>query len=453
MASDTLDAPGRARRTLWFWSITVAVAGFLFGFDTAVISGADQPIQLLWQTSDLFHGAFIMSSALWGTVLGALAGNVPCDRFGRKPTLIGIGILYLVSALGSAVAPDPYTFSVMRFIGGLGVGVSSIAVPAFISEVAPAAIRGRLVALYQFQIVFGILIAYFSNFFLSSILTLDWRWMLGMELVPAAIYLLLVFRVPESPRWLLVHGDDEAKARTVINSVNPEHVDKVIAEIREGLKTFTSNHLFEKQYSWPIMLAFLIAFFNQLSGINFVIYFAPRIFGLAGLDASGALLSTIGIGVVNLVFTMLGVYLIDRAGRRFLMTVGSIGYIVSLVAVAWSFYSNADGIVVVSFLFLFIASHAVGQGAVIWVFIAEIFPNRVRSKGQSLGSGTHWVFAATIALLMPYVLSIFSGHVIFGFFAFMMLLQLFWVLFVMPETKGRTLESLAKGIAIEHRRA
>ncbi len=446
------DAKSHAQRTLWFWSITVAVAGFLFGFDTAVISGADQPIQLLWQTSDLFHGAFIMSSALWGTVLGALAGNIPCDRFGRRPTLIGIGVLYLVSALGSAVAPDPYTFSILRFIGGLGVGVSSIAVPAFISEVAPAVKRGRLVALYQFQIVFGILVAYFSNYFLSSILTLDWRWMIGVEVIPAAIYLLLVFRVPESPRWLLIHGGDEAKARAVINSVNPEHVDKVIAEIKEGLKTFASSHLFKRQYSWPIMLAFLIAFFNQLSGINFVIYFAPRIFGLAGLDASSALLSTIGIGVVNLVFTMLGVYLIDRAGRKFLMTIGSIGYIVSLVAVAWSFYSNAEGIIVVSFLFVFIASHAVGQGAVIWVFIAEIFPNRVRSKGQSLGSGTHWVFAATIALMMPYALSIFSGQVIFGFFAFMMLLQLLWVVFVMPETKGRTLESLAEGIAIEHKR-
>lgn len=451
MANSTLDASALAERKLWFWSITVAVAGFLFGFDTAVISGADQPIQQLWQTSELFHGAFIMSSALWGTVIGALAGNIPCDRFGRKPTLVGIGVLYLLSALGSAIAPDPYTFSILRFIGGLGVGVSSIAVPAYIAEVAPAAKRGRLVALYQFQIVFGILIAFLSNYLLSAFLDLDWRWMLGIETIPAAAYLLLVSRVPESPRWLLVHGEDETKARAVINSVNPDHVDKVIAEIKEGLKTFASDRLFERQYSWPIMLAFLIAFFNQLSGINFVIYFAPRIFGLAGLDSSAALLSTTGIGVVNLVFTMLGVYLIDRAGRKFLMTIGSIGYIVSLVAVSWSFYADAGGMIVVGFLFLFIASHAIGQGAVIWVFIAEIFPNTVRSKGQSLGCGTHWVFAATIALLMPYALSIFDGHTIFGFFAFMMILQLIWVLLVMPETKGRTLESLARGIAIEHK--
>jgi sugar porter (SP) family MFS transporter len=446
-----LEQSPNTRRTLWSWSITVAVAGFLFGFDTAVISGADQPIQQLWNTSDLFHGAFIMSSALWGTVIGALAGNIPCDRFGRKPTLIGIGALYLLSALGSALAPDPYSFSILRFIGGLGVGISSIAVPAFISEIAPAAMRGRLVALYQFQIVFGILVAFFSNFVVSSAFELDWRWMLGIEAIPAAVYLLLVFRVPESPRWLLLHGKDEARARAVISSVNLGHVDKIIAEIKEGMQTFSSDRLFQSQFSRPIMLGFLIAFFNQLSGINFVIYFAPRIFGLAGLDSSAALLSTTGIGIVNLVFTMLGVYLIDRAGRKFLMTIGSLGYIVSLAAVAWSFYANAGGMVIVGFLFVFIASHAVGQGAVIWVFIAEIFPNRVRSKGQSLGSGTHWVFAATIALLMPYALSIFSGHVIFGFFAFMMLLQLAWVLFVMPETKGRTLESLAKGISLERK--
>lgn len=432
-----------SNRTLWIWSISVAVAGFLFGFDTAVISGADQPIQALWATGNLFHGLFIMSSALWGTVLGALLGNIPCDRLGRRPTLIAIGLLYLGSAVGSAIAPDPYTFSIFRFVGGVGVGVSSIAVPAYIAEVAPAERRGRLVALYQFQIVFGILVAYFSNYALDSLLGLDWRWMLGIEAVPAALYLALVLKVPESPRWLLRNGDREAEARAVISSVNPDRVDDVIAAIRANAKQFSDSHLFRKAYSRPIALAFLIAFFNQLSGINFVIYFAPRIFGLAGLDASSALLSSAGIGLTNLIFTVLGMLLIDRAGRRFLMTVGSLGYLVSLTAVAWSFYSGASGLTVVLFLFLFIASHAIGQGAVIWVFIAEIFPNSVRSKGQSLGSGTHWVFAAVIALSMPLALSRFEGHVIFGFFAVMMLLQLAFVLFVMPETKGRTLESLS----------
>jgi len=433
----------RPERTLWGWSLTVALAGFLFGFDTAVISGADQPIQALWRTGDLFHGLFIMSSALWGTVLGALLGNLPCDRFGRKPALVGIGILYLLSAVGSAVAPDPYSFSVLRFVGGIGVGVSSIAVPAYISEVAPAESRGRLVALYQFQIVFGILIAYLSNFVLATFFALDWRWMLGMEVVPAAVFLALVLRVPERPRWLLLHGNREAEARRVIACVNPGRIDSVIDEIHASVRVFADTRLFQPRYRRPVLLAFLIAFFNQLSGINFVIYFAPRIFSLAGLDQSSALLSTAGIGMTNLVFTLLGMLLIDRVGRRFLMLIGSLGYIVSLSAVAWSFQANAGGLPVAGFLFLFIAAHAIGQGAVIWVFIAEIFPNNVRSRGQSLGSGTHWILAAIIALVMPLALSAFPGEVIFGFFAGMMILQLLFVVFLMPETRGRTLEALA----------
>ncbi len=432
---------------LLFWSIAVALAGLLFGFDTAVISGADQPIQALWKTSDLFHGAFIMSSALWGTVVGALYGNVPCDKYGRKLTLIATGVLFLASALGSAIAPDPYSFSILRFIGGLGVGVSSIVVPAYISEIAPAKYRGRLVALYQFQIVFGILIAFFSNYALSEFLNLNWRWMLGAEIIPAAVFLAMVFGVPESPRWLITRKGNEAAARKVLTIVNPGNVDQVIAEIRHAQREFTSDRLFSGAYTWPILLAFLIAFFNQLSGINFIIYFAPRVFGLAGLDANASLLSTTGIGVVNLVFTILGMLLIDRSGRKKLMLIGSAGYIVSLSAVAWAFYSGAGGMLVVLFVFLFIASHAVGQGAVIWVFIAEIFPNNVRAKGQSLGCGTHWVFAAMIALLMPYVLSVFAGHTIFAFFAFMMVLQLLFVVFLMPETRGRTLESLAEDLS------
>ncbi len=433
--------------SLLYWSIAVALAGLLFGFDTAVISGADQPIQTLWNTSDLLHGAFIMSSALWGTVIGALFGNIPCDRFGRKPTLIATGVLFLVSALGSAIAPDPYTFSLLRFVGGLGVGVSSIVVPAYISEIAPAKYRGRLVALYQFQIVFGILIAFFSNYALSEFFDLDWRWMLGAEVIPAAVFLTMVLGVPESPRWLLIRKHDEARAREILTVVSPGNVDQVVTDIKHAQGAFTSDRLLSGSYTWPIMLAFLIAFFNQLSGINFIIYFAPRVFGLAGLDASASLLSTTGIGVVNLVFTILGMMLIDRSGRKTLLLVGSIGYIVSLSAVAWAFDSGAGGQLVVLFIFLFIASHAIGQGAVIWVFIAEIFPNNVRAKGQSLGCGTHWVFAAMITLLMPTVLSVFEAQTIFAFFAFMMVLQLLFVVFLMPETKGRTLESLAENLA------
>lgn len=438
--------PG-ATGSLLYWSTAVALAGLLFGFDTAVISGADQPIQALWRTGDLFHGAFIMSSALWGTVIGALFGNYPCDRFGRKITLIATGLLFLASALGSAIAPDPYSFSVMRFVGGLGVGVSSIVVPAYISEIAPARYRGRLVVLYQLQIVFGILIAYFSNYALSEFLGLDWRFMLGAEVIPAAVFLVVVLGVPESPRWLIISREDEATARQVLASVNADDVERIVGDIRHAQHELSDDRLFSGAYARPIALAFLIAFFNQLSGINFIIYFSPRVFGLAGLDASASLLSTTGIGIVNLVCTILGMILIDRFGRKTLMLIGSIGYIVSLGAVAWAFHSGAGGMLVVIFVFLFIASHAVGQGAVIWVFIAEVFPNNVRARGQSLGCGTHWVFAALVALLMPYVLSAFAAHTIFAFFAFMMLLQLLFVVFLMPETRGRTLESLAESLS------
>ena len=430
-------------KTIFLWAVTVALAGFLFGFDTAVISGADLPIQQLWQTDPLFHGIFIMSSALWGTVIGALFGSVPCDRFGRKATLIAIGVLYILSALGSALAADPYTFSVMRFIGGLGVGISSIVVPAYIAEIAPAKHRGRLVAMYQFQIVFGILVAFFSNYMLSGISAEDWRWMLGVEVIPAMVFLLLVFKVSESPRWLLLHKRDEAAARAVFNQLQESDVDSIVADIKRTRPAEKKSGLFAKRYRFPVMLAFLLAFFNQLSGINFIIYFAPRIFSLAGLDSDSALLSSAGVGIINLIFTMLGLYLIDKAGRRLLMLIGSIGYIVSLSVVAYAFYAGIGGMAVVFFVFLFIASHAIGQGAVIWVFISEVFPNAVRAKGQSLGASTHWVFAALIALLMPFFLSVFSPAGIFSFFALMMVLQLLFVLFVMPETKGRTLESIS----------
>jgi sugar porter (SP) family MFS transporter len=434
-------------RKVTYWSIVVAVSGFLFGFDTAVISGADQPLQRLWASSDLFHGLFIMSSALWGTVIGALLGNIPAERFGRKASLITIGLLYLVSALGSALAPDPYVFSLMRFIGGLGVGASSIVAPAFISEIAPARYRGRLVALYQFLLVFGILVAFFSNFALSEYFGLNWRWMLGAEAIPALAYLLLVLGVPESPRWLLLRKNDEKRAREILAAGNGNDADRIIADIRHGMGEFQQDRLFTQAYLFPTLLAFLVAAFNQLSGINFIIYFAPRVFEVAGLDTGSALLSTAGIGLVNLIATLLGMYLIDRAGRRNLMLIGSVGYIVSLSTVSWAFSSGAGGLMVVFFVFMFIASHAVGQGAVIWVFIAEIFPNNVRTKGQALGCGTHWIFAAMITLLMPSVLSTFQPASIFGFFAMMMVLQLLFVLFLMPETRGKSLESLAEGLS------
>ncbi|MDP5044544.1 MAG: sugar porter family MFS transporter [Leeuwenhoekiella sp.] len=433
------------------WSITVALAGFLFGFDTVVISGANLPVRQLWDLSPLFHGLFIMSMALWGTVLGSLTGGIPCDRFGRKKTLFWIGVLYLVSAVGSALSPDPYLFSFFRFIGGVGVGASSVAAPTYISEISTASNRGKLVALYQFNIVFGILIAFFSNYLLEGFQGAnDWRWMLGVEGIPAILYIVLVLGVPESPRWLLHKRKDEKGAFEILNRVYPiAEVQQKIDTIKTELaKTSDDVTLFTKRYKKPLILAFLIAFFNQVSGINFILYYAPEILVKAGLATEDSLFNSISIGVINLIFTFVGVGLIDRLGRRTLMFIGSIGYIISLATVAWCFYTGASSSILLAFILMFIASHAIGQGAVIWVFISEIFPNKVRAYGQSWGTGTHWVFAALITLLTPVFLDsedgIFKDNPwpIFAFFAAMMVLQLLFTKFMMPETKGISLEEL-----------
>jgi sugar porter (SP) family MFS transporter len=431
------------------WSIVAALAGFLFGFDTVVISGANQPIRELWQTSEWFHGFFIMSMALWGTVLGAIFGGRPTDAFGRRKVLIFIGVLYSISAIGSGLAWDPYSFSFFRFIGGVGVGVSSVAAPAYIAEISTARIRGRLVALYQFNIVFGILIAYFSNFLLKGVGgNNDWRWMLGVEAIPALIYTLLALRIPESPRWLLSKRNDEAAAAAVLRDAGVEDTAAEIRQIREANarveKEESRGGLFHKAYRAPILLAFFIAFFNQASGINFILYYAPEILEKAGLAAKESLGNSIALGAVNLLFTYVGLYLIDRMGRKKLMLIGSIGYIISLSLVAWSFYSGAGPAMLLSFLLLFIASHAVGQGAVIWVFISEIFPNKVRGQGQAFGASIHWVFAALITLIATPVISYFGDNPwpIFAIFAGLMVLQLIWVLTRMPETNQRSLEEL-----------
>jgi len=436
-------------------SLTAALAGFLFGFDTVVISGANLPIKELWDTSPLFHGVFIMSMALWGTVVGSLAGGIPCDRLGRKRTLFWIGVLYFASALGSALAPDPYLFSFFRFIGGVGVGASSVAAPVYISEIATAKNRGRLGAMYQFNIVFGIFIAFISNYLLKGVGgENDWRWMLGVEAIPALAYCFMVLRIPNSPRWLILKQNDAAGAQAVLATIaSPKEAEQKVVEIqeatkRESLGKKTSSRLFSAQYKKPVLLAFLLALFNQLSGINFVLYYAPEILERAGLAAKDSLFSSISIGIVNLVFTLLGIRLIDQLGRRQLMKIGSWGYIISLAMVAWCFYSGASSNLLLTFILVFIAAHAVGQGAVIWVFISEIFPNRVRSYGQSWGTGTHWVFAAAITLLTPLFLDADKGIFkdnpwpIFVFFAVMIVFQLFFVLFMMPETKGVSLEQM-----------
>lgn len=443
-------------------SLTAALAGFLFGFDTVVISGANQPIKDLWGTNWFlgdslftFHGIFIMSMALWGTVLGSLFGGVPTDRLGRKKTLFWIGVLYFISAVGSALAPEAYSFSFFRFIGGVGVGASSVAAPIYISEISSAENRGRLTATYQFNIVFGILIAFISNYVIGLLFSTDvsWRWMLGMEGLPAIVYTLLVLKLPKSPRWLLLKEHPESDIETSLTQLGltlDQTADR-LKKLKESLATSAvqqKEKLFSGKYNKPLLLAFLLAFFNQLSGINFVLYYAPEILERAGLATEASLFSSISIGVINLIFTFVGIALIDRLGRKQLLYLGSVGYIISLAMVGWCFYSGADSVLLLIFILVFIASHAIGQGAVIWVFISEIFPNKVRAYGQSWGTGTHWVFAALITLLTPTFLDeeigIFKENPwpIFIFFSLMMVLQLAFVMFLMPETKGVSLEEL-----------
>lgn len=429
------------------WSLIASFAGFLFGFDTVVISGADKTLQLLWNSSDVFHGSVVMAMALWGTVIGAIFGGIPTNTLGRKKTLLIIGILFSISAAGSALSNDPYVFAFFRFLGGLGIGASTIAAPAYISEIAPAKDRGRLVGLYQFNIVLGILIAFLSNYLLSDVGPNAWRWMLGVQVFPSVIYTLMAFSIPESPRWLYSMLRIE-EAKLIFDKIgSKEDVQSILDDLGNNSNdTPLNENIFMKKYRFQLILVFLIAAFNQLSGINAFLYYAPRIFEEAGLGAKTALLSSIGIGFINLIFTLIGVYLIDRLGRRKLMIFGSIGYIFSLSMVATSFYLNWTGLAVPGFLFLFIASHAIGQGAVIWVFISEIFPNHLRASGQSFGSSVHWVLAAIIPSMVPILFTSFGVGNVFAFFAFMMVFQLLFVLFMMPETKGISLEEVSKGL-------
>ena len=447
-------------RKLALWSIAVGLGGLLFGLDTVVISGANLPIKELWHLSPLFHGFFIMSMALWGTVIGALFGGIPTQIYGRKKMLIAIGILFTVSSFMTALAPDPYTFSFFRFLGGLAIGASSVVIPTYISEISTSKNRGKLVGLYQFNIVFGILVAFLSNYFLKGIGGADdWRWMLGILALPSLVYTLLVMTVPESPRWLITRKNETAKAKQILLSLGEEQVDEEIALIISTASNVSkegkSQAFFQLKYKKILWLAFLVAFFNQASGINFILYYAPEILEKAGLAAKESLFNSIAIGGINLIFTFIGLYLIDRLGRKQLLIIGSIGYIISLAMVAWCFQAHAGSVILMTFLLLFIASHAIGQGAVIWVFISEIFPNKTRALGQSFGCSVHWVFAALITLITPLFLDkdkgIFRDNPwpIFAFFAFMMVLQLIWVITKVPETKGVSLEDLQRKLVVE----
>ena len=427
------------------WSLTAALAGFLFGFDTVVISGADQKLQELWNSTDIFHGSVVMAMALWGTVVGAIFGGIPTRKIGRKKTLLWIGIFYTLSAIGSALANDPITFALFRFLGGVGVGISGIAAPAYISEIAPAKNRGRLVGLYQFNLVTGILIAFLSNYMLSGLGENDWRYMMGIEALPAVLYTFLVLSIPKSPRWLYLNNQQEEAEKVIREAYSKKDADELIAEIiKDKESSIKTESIFQKKYSFILMLAFLVAAFNQFSGINAFLYYAPRIFEAGGLGESAALLNSVGIGLTNVIFTYIGINLIDKLGRRSLMYIGSIGYIISLTLISLSFILEWGGILLPIFLFLFIASHAIGQGAIIWVYISEIFPNHIRSYGQSFGVSTHWVLAAIIPSLIPFLFGWIGPGVVFGFFAFMMILQLLFTHFIMPETKGVSLEDLSK---------
>jgi len=427
------------------WSVIAALAGFLFGFDTVVISGAEQTIQALWHLDAVIHGIAI-ASALYGTVLGALSGGFAADHLGRRKTLLLIGMLYFIGSIWSALATDVYGFLIARILGGVGIGLSTVAAPLYISEISPPRYRGRLAGMFQFNIVLGILIAYLSNALLTGFGDSAWRWMLGVAALPSLIYTVLTLLLPESPRWLIVQKSDVAGARRVLALISPGASEaEIIAEAQAIKSASVARSHSTRFWTWklrvPIMLAFLIAFFNQMSGINAILYFAPRIFQLAGLGAKAALLQSVGIGATNLVFTFIGLWLIDRIGRRTLLYTGSFGYIGSLGLVSWSFLTSHYQFVPIC-IFAFIAAHAIGQGAVIWVYISEIFPNRQRAEGQAFGCGTHWAFAALITSFFPKLVADFAPGYVFLFFAVMMVLQLIWVKGMVVETKGVPLEQI-----------
>lgn len=430
------------QNSIFFWSITAALGGFLFGFDTAVISGVEQTLQQLWSLTPFQHGLTV-SIALIGTVIGSMFGGIPADRLGRKKTLFWIALSYLLSALGTALAHDWNLFLVFRFLGGLGVGASSVAAPMYITEISPARSRGKMVALFQFNVVFGILVAYISNYFLQDIPQEAWRWMLGVQAFPALLFIITVLNIPESPRWLVLKQGKTIEALSILEIIDPQTAKQTLQNISNSQTDapIGKPQLFSGKYKIPVTLAILFAVFNQMSGINAIIYYAPRIFEMTGLGKDSALLSSAGIGLTNLIFTLLALNVIDRFGRRKLMLIGSVGLIVTLGLVARAFYLEDFGMSVPVLLFVYIAFFAFSQGAVIWVFISEIFPNEVRANGQALGSFTHWIMAAIVAFSFPSIASYLGGGNTFLFFSGMMLLQVLFVWKMMPETKGSSLES------------
>lgn len=440
----------KTNHNVLIWSLIVSLGGFLFGFDTAVISGVEKHIQELFDLTSFMHG-FTISSALIGTVTGALISGRPADRYGRKPILFLIAALYVITAIGSGLANNLGSFIAFRFLGGIAVGASSVVGPTYIAEISPAKIRGRMTATFQFNVISGILMAYVSNYLLRDAGAEPWRWMLGVAGIPSFIFFSLLFLVPESPRFLIKIGNIPG-AKAVLERIEIESIDEEIEEIKSSvvLTSASTQRLFSRIYFKPISIAFLVAMFNQLSGINAILYYAPRIFELSGLTNSDSMFQSILVGVTNGIFTIVGMVLIDRVGRKKLLIVGSIGMSICLGLVARNFYAqDFSGAGLLVYLLIYIMFFAFSTGAVIWVLIAEIFPNRVRGKGQSLGSFTHWFFAALITFLFPVVEKISQSGVAhaFMFFSLMTIVQAIVVWKYFPETKGRTLEELGENLS------
>jgi sugar porter (SP) family MFS transporter len=435
---------------VFVWSLIVALGGFLFGYDTAVISGVEQSIQKLFNLDSFWHG-FAIASALIGTVIGALSAGKPADKYGRKFVLFIVAFLYAISAVGSAMANNLTLFIIFRILGGIAVGASSVVAPMYISEISPAKVRGRMTALFQFNVIFGILMAYVVNYLLRDAGSEPWRWMLGVMAIPSVFFFFLLFIVPPSPRFLVKIGERE-KARKVLMRIE---TGDVVAELRE-IELSLENHgnkkdiLFSKLYSKPIFIAVFVGVFNQLSGINAVLYYAPRMFELAGVSSSNAILQPIYIGIANAIFTMLGLVLIDRVGRKKLLVVGSIGMALVMALVSRTFYlQDFGGYTLLIYLIFYIMFFAFSTGAVVWVLIAEVFPNAVRGQGQSLGSCSVWFSAGLITFLFPIVAERTEnggGHA-FAFFTLMMIIQAFVVWKYFPETKGKTLEQLGEELS------